>query len=169
MRGFATLLAAMLLLLFAATPVAAQYGDEDDESVSVSDTTLAPGEDVTVSGEDFTPGSTATISLDGAVLGSTTVADDGTFAVTVSIPASAACGDNTLDIVSDEGDAASFGITIDCTLAAAGDTVDTVDTDDGALATTGSNLTVGSALVVALFAAGGVALYATRRKTGIEA
>jgi hypothetical protein len=44
-----------------------------------------------------------------------------------------------------------------------------VDTDDGSLATTGSNLTVGSALVVALFAAGGVALYATRRKTGIEA
>jgi len=43
-----------------------------------------------------------------------------------------------------------------------------VDTDDGFLATTGS-LTVGSALVVALFAAGGVALYATRRKTGIEA
>ena len=42
-------------------------------------------------------------------------------------------------------------------------------TDDGSLATTGSNLTVGSALVVALFAAGGVALYATRRKTGIEA
>ena len=167
MRRLASLLAASLLLVLMAAPAAAQYDDEEQESVAVlGDTTVAPGEEVTITGEGFTPGATVSVSLDGAVLGTTTVAEDGTFTITVTIPLNAVCGDNTLDITSDEGDAASVAITIPCPTGAAGDADEVAD---GALAATGANVTVGMALVLGLFAAGGVALYATRKKDTIEA
>lgn len=169
MARLGRLLATVLLVALWAGPAAAQYGGDDQPDVAVASTTIAPGGTTTVSGSDFTPGSTATVGLDTTVLASTTTAGDGTFAVSVQIPSTALCGDNTLDITSDAGDAASVGITIACRPVAGDDGRGAVRSDvGGLLADTGGNLTVAGALVLALFTAGGVALYATRRKGALD-
>ncbi len=168
MKRLAVLLGTLALLALSAVPAFAQYPPEDDEEAIVGDTTPAPGQEVTVSGSGFTPGSTVTVSLDGEVLGNFTVGDDGSFSGAVTIPSDAPCGENTLDFVSSAGEANSVSITIKCMQAAGGGEV-TVDVgDDGALAVTGSDLTVGAALVVALFAVGGLVLFATRKKAPAE-
>lgn len=166
-RARVIMLLALSAVLLMAVPVLAQeYPPADDEaSVTVSQTTVAPGEAITVVGDDFQPGSTVTIALvDSAgtaeVLGSALVAADGTFSAQVTIPADTPPGDYILRVRGFDVDGNER--VLDTALAVTGDQAAPV-TAGPSLARTGGLLTTGGALAALLLVVGGGAVFASRR------
>lgn len=149
MRRIARALAAgSILTVFLATPVLAQY-PPDEPTVEVSDSTVQPCDTITVTGSNQEAGSTVNITFDGEVIGSATVAADGTFSATVQIPCDTAPGTYVLS---------AGGATTEITVVAAA----------GAGGPgTGADVSAGMTIMVGLFVLGVGAIVATRRRSRV--
>jgi LPXTG-motif cell wall-anchored protein len=167
---------ALGLALATSAPAGAQ---EDDDGyppsvffLTLSDTTVVPGQTITASGA-MTPGSTSitfTFLSQPVSLGSTTPNADGTFSTSVTIPSDATLGSHTITATDSAGVSVSAGVEV----VAAGD--EAADEDEGvtvtapgaagALPRTGDDslplLRVGAVLL----AAGGLLVFLTRRQRG---
>jgi LPXTG-motif cell wall-anchored protein len=163
MRKFVSAIAIAAGLMLLAAPALAQEYPPTSEGLTVSETTLRPGESFVVSGEGADPGDTVTFrlssssasSLGGASLGSTTADGEGAFRATLTIPLGTDPGLYTLT-AADGGN--TLGVVTIRVLAAAD--------DDGAggLPFTGSNVAPGLAVGASLILAGGLLLLAVRRR-----
>jgi hypothetical protein len=118
--------------------------------IQISDSSIdcPSGEDLTITGEGFVPGTGIDILFDGEQVASTTADDQGEFSVTID-PPGAAAGQHTITADPEEGESATATLT--CVVGAA-------------VAVTGSNISLGLILLVALVVVGGVALVAGRRR-----
>jgi 5'-nucleotidase len=151
MRQIARALAAgSILTVLVATPATAQTYPPDEPTVEVSDSTVQPCDTITVTGSNQEAGSTVNITFDGEVIGSATVAADGTFSATVQIPCDTAPGTYVLS---------AGGANTEITVLAAGAA--------GGGADTGADVSAGMAIMVGLFVLGVGALMATRRRSRV--
>lgn len=122
--------------------------------------TLEAGKEITVTGEEFEPGTDVIVELHSApvVLGTTTVAGNGTFSLTATIPSSTPAGAHQIVVLVGSTQIAAQAVTI----AAAGGTSGL----DGPLAWTGGDLAVvwlGSGAALLLLALG-ITLIVVRRR-----
>ena len=182
MRKLVSALAITAGLTLLAAPAYAQedYPPANDDSLTVSESTVAPGESITISGDGAEPGATVTFKLvrsssalgAGKVLlagprlaalvrpqaqstvslGSTTADDDGSFSATLTIPSG--LDDGVYSLIATSGGEVLATATIRV-LAAGG---------AGALPFTGSNVAPGLAIGATLIVAGGLLLLAVRRR-----
>lgn len=99
---------------------ASPYGATTYDGFSTD--TVLPGMDVEFSGSGFLPGTTVDLSLQSALipLGTTTAASDGTFDVTVTIPAFAPLGDHHLVAAGTGYDGQPFVVTAPVTIVESG-------------------------------------------------
>ena len=130
----------------------AQTYPPDGETIEVSDSIVVPCESITVTGANYTPGSTIDIVFNGVVIGTATVAADGTFSATVAIPCDTAPGTYVLSA----GDATS-----QITVVSEGVVV------DGGPGT-GADVSAALIVMVGLLVLGVVAIWATRRRRSTE-
>jgi LPXTG cell wall anchor motif len=181
MRKLVSALAITAGLTLLAAPAYAQedYPPAEDDSLTVSESTVAPGDTITISGDGAEPGATVTFRLvrsssalgagkvllagprlgalvrqeaqSSVSLGSTTADDDGSFSATLTIPSWLDDGVYTL-IASSGGEV----------LATA--TIRVLAADTGALPFTGSTVAPGLAIGATLIVAGGLLLLAVRRR-----
>jgi hypothetical protein len=185
MRKLVSALAITAGLTLLAAPAYAQedYPPDSDEGLTVSESTVAPGETITISGDGADPGATVTFRLvkssssalganrvilagprlaahvrpqaqSSVSLGSTTAADDGSFSATLTIPSG--LDDGTYTLIASSGGEVLATATVRV-LAAAG---------TGALPFTGSDVAPGLAIGATLIVAGGLLLLAVRRRRG---
>ncbi|MGF2948856.1 fibronectin type III domain-containing protein [Microbacterium alcoholitolerans] len=139
--------------------VHAQSLDADGNKVAVKDDTLqaVQGGYVRITGEGYAPGSMVDLWLLGsnAWLGQAIVGADGTFDVTVRVPADVDAGAETLQIngISETGEVRSvvLGIAV-------------VEPAAAGLATTGAQPALGAAALGALLLVGGAGIYLARRR-----
>jgi 5'-nucleotidase len=91
-------LAAALAVVVGPAVAHAQDYPPVSEDLTVSDSTVVPGQSITISGSGAEPNSTVSIYLFSApiLLGTTTADGDGTFSATVTIPAGVSPGTHTL-------------------------------------------------------------------------
>jgi hypothetical protein len=150
-----------LLVGLVATPASAQQYPPKKPTCGVSDTSINPGDQVTVSGKHWKPGSTVNFTLqpEGIDLGSATVGQNGKFSAVVTIPENnVEPGAHTIVCsgISRKGDPFVLAITIQILGVVGG----------GGAAFTGTvlNVPVWMLLIVALFAAGVVAVAIGRRR-----
>ena len=89
-----SLIAGILMVLFAGSAANAQYGTTTSPTTSaIPEVTVVAGATVDVTGDHCPPGSTVTITWDdGSVVGTTVAAADGTFTTTITTPADAEPG-----------------------------------------------------------------------------
>jgi hypothetical protein len=157
-----TVAAFLLAGVLMGSPALAQYPPAAP-TAEASDTKVVPGQPITVSGTDWQAGSDVTISFLSTplFLGTGTVGPEGTFSAKVTIPSDASAGAHTLRVSGDDRDGvpATVGIAIQVVAAAAEEEVDT-----GGLAFTGTNISIGLLIVAGLLIAGGLALWAARRR-----
>jgi LPXTG-motif cell wall-anchored protein len=161
-------------IFFAATPAAADYPPGDD-GVTVSDATPCPGQRFTITAGDFEPGSTVTVTLlPDALLGTPTVGDDGMVTLEVTLSATQALGNATIEVEgrSEDDPEADLILSADVDVVACDEappttTPPTTGEPGGDLPRTGDDSTMTLLKVGGgLAAAGGVliALAATRRR-----
>lgn len=93
-------LAAVLLFATAGAAGAQAYPPADTESVTVSDTTPAPGQPITITADGFLSSSTSTFTLFSApvVLGTATANAQGVVSLTATIPASTTPGAHRIEV-----------------------------------------------------------------------
>jgi membrane anchored protein len=181
MRKLVSALAITAGLTLLAAPAWAQddYPPDSEQGLTVSESTVAPGETITVSGDGAEPGATVVFRLtrssaalgashalmagprlaalvrpqaqSSVGLGSTTADADGSFSATLTIPSNTAEGTYTLTATSGGVVLATATIVVD---AAGG----------GALPFTGSDVAPGLAVGATLIVAGGLLLLAVRRR-----
>jgi len=152
------LLAAALVLVTAGTAAAQDYPPAGD-TVTVSDTTVEPGQSITLSARTFQAGSTVTFTLFSApvVLGTATANSSGVATITATIPANTAPGTHTIEATG--VDEAGNPLTVTTTITVLGGAAD--------LPTTGSaSTTPMTQVALAVLAGGGLlVLLANRRRT----
>jgi hypothetical protein len=181
MRKLVSALAITAGLTLLAAPAYAQenYPPASDDSLTVSESTVAPGESITISGDGAEPGATVTFKLvrsssalgankvllagprlgalvrqqaqSSVSLGSTTADGDGSFSASLTIPSG--LDDGVYTLIASSGGAV---------LATA--TVRVLAAGTGALPFTGSNVAPGLAIGATLIVAGGLLLLAVRRR-----
>ncbi len=97
MRHAATALLAVSALALPALAAAQPY-QESTGTLTVSETTIAPGEDVTVSGNGFAPSSDVDVTIESTPrhLASDRADQSGSFSATVEIPQDMSEGEHTL-------------------------------------------------------------------------
>jgi hypothetical protein len=173
-------LMALLVGVMLAGPAAAQYPPAGG-GVTISSPALVAGGSFTVMGTNWLPGSQVVFTLhSGPIrLGTATVAADGTFSTSLTIPVSVSAGRYTLVVSGFGADGKERVERLPVTVAAAkagtgtdtrigtspgGGTTTGTTPGTGVLAITGMSLTVGMAAALALFALGGVAFTISRRK-----
>jgi LPXTG-motif cell wall-anchored protein len=181
MRKLVSALAITAGLTLLAIPAYAQddYPPAEEAGLTVSESTLSPGESFTISGTGADPGATVRFKLTKASsalgggqvlmagprlaalvpqaqstvsLGSTTADGDGDFSATVTIPLSTDPGTYTLT-ASSGGEVLATATIVVVAAAGAGD-----------LPFTGSNVAPGLAIGATLIVAGGLLLLAVRRR-----
>jgi hypothetical protein len=169
MRRAVLLLAALLAVAaIAATPASAQAGQGPDDDytsgcspLTLSKTSVNPGETITVSGTAAIGGENVFIGLDDKVLLATTTAAPFThaFSASVTIPAGTSAGNHTISAFQDGAGACTNQV---ATLRVAGQAV----TPTEPLARTGSNSTMPLIrLGFGLLAAGGMAIFVSASAT----
>jgi LPXTG-motif cell wall-anchored protein len=148
-----------VLLLAMAGPAHAGDGYADEDTATVSDSTVTPGQSVTVTGEVFQPGSSVTFSLSGSVLGSATANQAGVASLTFEVPGLDA-GTYTVEVSGTGADGLPLTVSTTFEVLAAG-------SGAGDLPTTGSSGTVSmTQIAVAALAGGGLlVLLANKRRT----
>ncbi len=151
--------AALLLGGLLAGSASAQYAGE----LSVSTTSLAPGESLRVSGDGYAPNAQVTITMFSApvVLGVTRADATGFFSETVTIPAGTQPGPHRIEARGEAADGGILVLAVTVTVqgsAAAG----AGSSAGGTLAGTGLDLAVMAGIAAGLIATG-VALWMTRR------
>jgi hypothetical protein len=142
------------------SPAAAQQYPPAGGLLTVSDTTVVPGQTVRLTAEDAGPGSvwTFTFESDPVYLGTATANDAGVVIFDATIPADATLGTHTIVATSDTGEQRSVTVTV---VAADGATAG--QPADGGLALTGRNLGRMARVGVLLLALGAALLAARRR------
>lgn len=156
---------AVLLLGMMVVPAAAAfaqpYVEDFEETLSVADTTVEPGDDVPVSGSGFAANSQIVITIESTprTLDRVQADADGTFSVEVAIPIDMPAGQHTLKASGVTPDGAPQVLSTPITVA--GDAVGEVER----LAFTGVNAAAAVAVAVTLMVLGGGALLVTRRRT----
>ncbi len=158
--GIAVVLATITGVLLAPA-ASAQYAP--GPTVSVGNTNPVAGGSTLVSGKHWCAGSTVSIYLDGAFVGTATVGADNSFDFDLDLPNDISSGSHTITVIGlDEAcenmQSVQTGIVISGGAVAGG------AGGGGALPFTGSNLSVGLLLLIALVLAGGIALLAGRRR-----
>ena len=153
--------AAMLLLgvLSAATPAVAQTYPPAPAPLTLSSSTLLPGQTVTLSGGGADPGATVTITFaSDPVVVATVVADgNGDFTATFSVPEDATEGTHTISAISNGVVLATATVRI---LASTEENEET----EGELAFTGSHTLQWLGVAAGLIALGAVLLVTIRRR-----
>ena len=159
LRTLALLLAVGAAALVVGAPAGAGEVEEyppPDCSVAVDDDTPQAGDTIVISGANWDPEGTATVLVGGAEVGTVDVEDDGTWTFEYAIPADAEAGDYEVTAEGCEGGEV-LGTTITVAAAPAA--------EPGAIPRTGSSTTEPLVRTGAvLIAAGGVLLYAVRRR-----
>lgn len=165
-RTLLSVATAVAMMTMLAGPAAAQYPPlpEDAVDASVSDNTLVPGEAFMVTGDDWLPGSTVTFTLFSKpmALGSAVVDDDTTFSAELEIPESTEPGIHTLQIAGTSDD--DQPRVVELTLEVLGAGAAGAFANEGDLASTGTDLTVGLGLAGTLLIAGALTLIVARRR-----
>jgi LPXTG-motif cell wall-anchored protein len=159
----------VIALVLAASPAGAQQYPPSAFFVSVSDTTVVPGQTVTVSGS-VTPGASGVevsfFSVE-VSLGSATPAVDGAFSLSATIPSDATVGEHTITAVDSTGLELSTGVTVvgagQATAAAAG-AAGAGGTGGGGLARTGGESLPLVGIAAVLLAGGGLLVLGSRRR-----
>jgi hypothetical protein len=170
MRRAVLLLAALFAVAaIAATPASAQAGQGSDDDytsncspLTLSKTSVNPGDTITVSGTAAVGGETVFIGLDDStLLGSTSAAPfTHEFSVTVTIPAGTKAGNHTISAFQDNAEGCDDQVS---TVAVASTSVTPPAGEP--LARTGSNSTMPLVrLGFGLLAAGGMAIFVSRRR-----
>jgi LPXTG cell wall anchor motif len=182
MRKLVSALAITAGFTLLAAPAYAQddYPPATDASLTVSESTVAPGDTITISGDGAEPGATVVFKLtrsssalggsrvlaagptlaahvrpqaqSSVTLGSTTADDDGSFSATLTIPSTLDDGVYTLTATSGGEVLATVTIRVEA------------DETTGGLPFTGSNVGPGLAIGATLIVAGGLLLLAVRRR-----
>ncbi len=158
------LIVAVLLLVntvaFATAAFAQTYVSDFEETLSVPDTTVQPGEDVPVEGDGYAPDSEVVITIESTprTLDRVRADADGAIAVDVTIPEDMPTGQHTLKATGVTPDGSPHVLAIQITV---GDDVGDVEE----LAYTGLNTAVAAAVAVTLLVLGGAALLVTRKRT----
>ncbi|SJN27499.1 5'-nucleotidase [Microbacterium esteraromaticum] len=144
--------AVMVPVTFGAAPPA-------EGTITLSKTKVAAGGTVTVSGEGFAAGDELTIELRSTPvqLGTATVAADGTFSATVTVPKNTAAGAHTIAVIQSDGAEATAPLTVTAADGGPGSNPG----DD--LATTGAD-SVPYLVLAALLLTLGLALVVARRR-----
>jgi hypothetical protein len=160
-----TLLLATLLVVGLPTAAWAQeYPTTPDESLTVSDASLAPGDPLTISGQGFAPGSSATATLFSRPMELGTFTADGGGAVRgqVAIPEGTSAGAHRLELAGVAPDGSALVLTAQVTVA--GGTGSSDRSESSGLAFTGTSVTALLAAAVVLIAVGAGALVLSRRR-----
>ncbi|MEX0990836.1 MAG: LPXTG cell wall anchor domain-containing protein [Actinomycetota bacterium] len=160
--GLAVALAAVIGVFMAPPASAQQYAP--GPTVSVGNTNPTAGGSTLVSGNHWCAGSTVSIYLDGAFVGTATVGSDHKFDFDLVLPNDISAGNHTITVVGldqacENTQSVSTGIVISGGAVSGGG-----GGGGGALPFTGSNISVGLLLLIALVLAGGIALIAGRRR-----
>jgi len=146
---------AVVLGVWAASPALAFYNKPP--TADVGDTNPSPGQTTDLFGAHWCPNSTVQIFFDGKFLGTAHTDSEGKFDTNITIPSNASAGEHTITVkgLDDECEnVREVNITITISGAAAG----------GNLPFTGSNISVGALLVIALVIVGAASLVAGRRR-----
>ena len=150
-----------VLLLAMAGPASAGDGYTDEDTVTVSDSTVTPGQSVTTSAKVFEPGSTVTFTFFSAPVElGTAVADAaGVATLTFEVPATATAGTHTIEASGTGADGLPLTVTTTITVAGAAGA--------GDLPTTGSSSTVSLTQVALAAVVGGglLVLVANKRRS----
>lgn len=153
---------AMAAALMASPSVAQQDYPPDAADIALDDAAIdcPSGETVTITGSGFIPNEPAVrIFFDGEQIAEVFPNSQGEFSVTVD-PPGAAAGQHTIQarqfVAAEEPDEIVASATLTCVAGAA-------------VAFTGANVTIWMVLLVVLVAAGGLALYAGRRRARTRA
>lgn len=151
MRRLGIVAATATLFLLVAAPALAQY---PNPTVSVR---VAAG---VISGSNWCPNSDVSILFDGDQIGTAAVGSDGTFSTDFSAPAGASAGEHTVTVEGLEGDC-STPRSVDQTIVLGEEGVAFTGVD-------GSRITLGVAIAIGLLVAGGLLLFAARRRRAAQ-
>jgi len=164
MRTKVTAVLATAFVLFVGVPIAAaQQYPPDAPSVSVSDSTVAPGESIVLTGERWQGGASIVLTFHSAAvsLGSVTARPDGSFSTSVTIPSSAAPGAHQILATGTASSGATRTVATDLTV------LGTV-TPPGGTAFTGSRLQVWMVAGVVLLFVGLALIVLGRRRSRVS-
>ena len=151
------LMSIALLLALPAAAGAQQY-PPNATNLTVSDSTVVPGQKITVTGTGFAPGATVVITFESTPVTLATVAADsgGTFSAVVTIPTNATPGIHTIKATGAGADGGTLVLSAQVTVSG---------TSGGTLARTGSDNILPLLLVAAgLVLVGGVLIFSVRRR-----
>jgi LPXTG-motif cell wall-anchored protein len=166
---------ALGLALAGSAPAGAQEADDGYPPsvffLTLSDTTVVPGQTITASGA-LTPGSTSvsfTFFSQPVSIGSTTPNADGTFTTSLTIPSDADLGSHTITATDSAGVSVSAGVEVVASGQAGaegeqGVTVTVPGTAAGALPRTGDDSLPLLRIGAVLLAGGGLLVFLTRRR-----
>lgn len=153
---------AALLLVAMAGPAHAGDGYADEDTLVLSDSTVAPGGDLTLTASVCEPGSTATFTLAGDTLGTAPANDAGEAMLTTTVPSDLAPGTYTVEASCAGADGQP--LVLQSTLTVTGAARAGRD-----LPTTGSSNTVPMAQVaVAALAGGGLLVLMANKRRGAK-
>lgn len=166
-----------LVAAFAAAPAGGQEYPPDEDFITVDDTTVVVGQTITITSGTYVAGSAVshTFASQPVDIGTATAGSDGVAVLTATVP-NVAPGAHTITATGEDDTGGTLSQSVAITVVAAGD--DAADDDEGvaagargaagALPRTGDDslplLRVGAVLI----AAGGLLLFLTRRRRGVD-
>jgi hypothetical protein len=160
------------LVIAVPTAAAAQeYPTTREESLTVSDSSLAPGDSLSIEGRGFAPGSSATATLFSAPMevGTFTADGSGTVRGEVTIPPSTSPGEHRLELAGSGADGGPLVLSAQLTITGEGGGSGSRQSGGGGFAFTGTSIT---ALIVAgtlLAGLGAGAVVVSRRRRVAQA
>jgi hypothetical protein len=164
MRKFSlAVILGLMLFAFSAPAFAGTYPPAGPTAVANS-AVVGPGGTLTLTGQSWLPGSQVTLTLFSAPvdLGTATVAADGTWSKTVTIPASTPPGNHSIVIKGLDANGQPATQTVALTINAAGSSA--VPSSSSAFAFTGSNAVGMTFIGAAVLMVGAVLAIITRRR-----
>jgi hypothetical protein len=90
--------AALAAAVAMAAPAGAQQYPPKPCIVTVSDSTVEPGQTIDITAGTFSPGTEITVTMTSAVLGTATVGESGTAVLSAVVPAGVAAGEHTIAV-----------------------------------------------------------------------
>lgn len=157
------LLVATAALLFIAAPMASAQGYGDDDTVTTSDSTPAPGQSITLSAKTFVGPVTFTLFSAPVVLGTVNANSAGVATITATIPADTTPGSHRIEATGTGVDGQPLTVTTAITVTGAGG--GTGGSGSGNLPTTGTDSAVPMTQVaIGAIAAGGLLLILGKRR-----
>jgi hypothetical protein len=165
------LLTAVLTALLTAAPAHGQdYPPGDDESITISDTTLVPGQTFTITATGFASGAetTATFFSEPVVIARGTADGSGTVTLTATVPEDATLGTHTITVsgMGADGELLELSATVEVVAPGAGAGPDADAGADGDLPRTGRNTLPLTGIAAALLAIGGAIVLGARGRRG---